>query len=39
MGFQVLTAARLKMIALWDIAPCSLVQVDGRFRSAYCILH
>jgi hypothetical protein len=26
--FQVLTTARMKMIAFWDIAPCSLVISD-----------
>jgi hypothetical protein len=28
MSFQVLTAASMKMTAFWDIAPCSLVDVD-----------
>jgi hypothetical protein len=23
--------------ALWDIAPCSLVEVDRRFKGAYCL--
>jgi hypothetical protein len=32
---QVLTAANMKMVVSWDIAPCSLVEVDGRFRVAY----
>jgi hypothetical protein len=27
-----------KFTALWDIAPCSLVEVDRRFRGAYCLL-
>jgi hypothetical protein len=27
--FQVLSAAIIKMTAFWDIAPCSLVEVDG----------
>jgi hypothetical protein len=27
----------LKMTALWDIAPCSLVEVDRRFGSVYCL--
>jgi hypothetical protein len=26
--FQVLTLASMKMTAFWDIAPCSLVEVD-----------
>jgi hypothetical protein len=25
------------MTAFWDIAPCSLVEVDRRFRGAYCL--
>jgi hypothetical protein len=25
--------------AFWDIAPCSLVEVDQHFRSAYCLHH
>jgi hypothetical protein len=32
MRFQVLTAASMKMTAFWDIVPCSLVEVDRRFR-------
>jgi hypothetical protein len=32
---QVLTAASMKMTAFWDIALCSLVEVDRRFRGAY----
>jgi hypothetical protein len=27
------------MAAFWDVAPCSLVEVDQRFRGAYCIHH
>jgi hypothetical protein len=27
------------MQAFWDITPCSLVEVDLRFRDAYCIHH
>jgi hypothetical protein len=34
---QVLTATSMKMTALWDISPCSLVEVDQRFRGAYCL--
>jgi hypothetical protein len=29
----------MKMIALCDIAPCSLVEVDRRFRGMYCVHH
>jgi hypothetical protein len=32
---QVLTAASMKIIAFWNIVPCSLVVVDRRFRRAY----
>lgn len=37
--FQVLGVASMNMIAFWDIMLCSLVEVDQRFRSAYCLLH
>jgi hypothetical protein len=33
--FQVLTAESMKITAFWDIASCSLVHVDRRFRGAY----
>jgi hypothetical protein len=29
----------MKMTAFWDIAPCSLVEVDRRSRDAYCLHH
>jgi hypothetical protein len=32
---QVLTAASMKITALWDIAPSSFVEVHRRFRGAY----
>jgi hypothetical protein len=35
--FQVLTGASMKMNVSWDIAPCSPVEIDGRFRGAYCL--
>jgi hypothetical protein len=35
--FQVLAAAGMKMTAFLDIAPCTLVEVDRRFRGAYCL--
>jgi hypothetical protein len=35
--FQVLTAACMKIAALWDIAPCSFVEVDRRFRGTYLL--
>jgi hypothetical protein len=28
----------MKMTAFWDIVPCSLVEVDRRFRGEYFIL-
>jgi hypothetical protein len=27
----------VKMTAFCDIAPCSLVEADGRFRDVYCL--
>jgi hypothetical protein len=32
---QALTAASMKMIAFWDVVPCSLVAIDRCFRSVY----
>jgi hypothetical protein len=29
----------MKMTAFWDIAPCSLVEVDRRFSGAYCLVY
>jgi hypothetical protein len=29
----------MKMTDFFDIAPCSLVKVDRRFRGAYCFRH
>jgi hypothetical protein len=37
MRFQVLTAASMTMRAFWDVAPCSMGEVDRRFRNAYCL--
>jgi hypothetical protein len=37
--FKVPTAAGMDMIALWNIALCGLVEVDRRFRGAYCLHH
>jgi hypothetical protein len=34
--FQVPTAASMKITVFWDDAPCSLVEMDQRFRGAYC---
>jgi hypothetical protein len=27
------------MSIFWDVAPCSLVEIDRRFRGAYCLHH
>jgi hypothetical protein len=32
--FQDLTAASMNMTVFWDVASCSLVETDGRFRGA-----
>jgi hypothetical protein len=37
--FQVITAASMKFRILWDVLPCSQVDVDRRFRGAYCLHH
>jgi hypothetical protein len=37
--FQVLSGTSIKMTALWDMTPCSLVIVYRRFRGAYCLHH
>jgi hypothetical protein len=29
----------MKMTVFWDVAPCSLVETDWRFRGAYCHHH
>jgi hypothetical protein len=29
----------MKMTAFWDIAPCSLAEVDRCFRGVYCLHH
>jgi hypothetical protein len=34
--FQLLTAS-IKNAVLWDVALCSLVHVDRRFRCVYCL--
>jgi hypothetical protein len=37
--FQVLTASSMKMTVVWDVVPCSLVEVEQRFRGARCLHH
>jgi hypothetical protein len=39
MRFKVLMATSVKTTAFWDTAPCRLVEVDRRFRDAYCLHH
>jgi hypothetical protein len=34
--FPVLAAASMKFRFFWDVAPCSHVKIDRRFRGAYC---
>jgi hypothetical protein len=29
----------MKFSVFWDVAPCSHVEVDRRFRRAYCLHH
>jgi hypothetical protein len=36
---HVLTEAIMKMMAFWGIALCGLVEVNRRFRGAYCLHH
>jgi hypothetical protein len=28
---------QMKIVVFWDVAPCSLVDIDKRFREAYCL--
>jgi hypothetical protein len=32
-------ATRMKMTALWDKSPCSLLEADQHFRASYCLHH
>jgi hypothetical protein len=36
---EVITAVSMKMTVSWDVAPCSILEVDRRFRGAYCLHH
>jgi hypothetical protein len=29
----------IKIAVVWDVAPCSLVDIDHHFRGAYCLPH
>jgi hypothetical protein len=33
------TKSRLKITTIWDIAPCSLIDVNRCFKGAYCLHH
>jgi hypothetical protein len=33
--FQLLTAASVKVVILWNVADCSLVEIDRSLRGAY----
>jgi hypothetical protein len=35
--FQVLTAASMKITDFWVVAMCILIDIDRRFRDAYCL--
>jgi hypothetical protein len=37
--FRFSRAASMKFRVFWDVAPCSQVDVDRRFRGAYCLHH
>jgi hypothetical protein len=37
--FQVLTAASMKMVVFWVVAPCSLVEVYRNFKDDCCLRH
>jgi hypothetical protein len=39
MRFQVLTATNVKIVLFWDIALCSLVDTERRFRAPHCLQH
>jgi hypothetical protein len=38
-GFEVLTAVGTKIAVFWVVAPCSLVEVNQRFRVPCCLHH
>jgi hypothetical protein len=37
--FQVLIEASIMMTIFWDVASCSLVEIERRFTGAYCLHH
>jgi hypothetical protein len=36
---QRITSADMKMAVFCDVALCTVVEIDRRFRGAYCLLH
>jgi hypothetical protein len=38
-NFNTLKNSYLKMTVFWDVAPCSLIEIDQCFRGAYCFHH
>jgi hypothetical protein len=36
---KLIEGVKMKMAVFWDVAPCSLVDNDRRFRGAYCQYH
>jgi hypothetical protein len=36
--FQILTAASMKMAVFWNVAPCSLVEIDRRSTASYSVI-
>jgi hypothetical protein len=37
--FEVLMVTSMKMVIFWDVALCSLVDIDQRFTGAYSLCH
>jgi hypothetical protein len=37
--FQVFTVASMNVTTFWDVMTCRLVEIDRRFRGAYCLHH
>jgi hypothetical protein len=36
---EALTSASMTITVFWNVAPCSLIVIYGRFRYAYCLYH
>jgi hypothetical protein len=37
MSYQVVTAWSMKMSVIWDVAPCSLAEIDLAFKGVYYV--